>query len=175
MSIKEDSFSIETQTFKFTPHRNINHEDVILSGKGIKNGDYVIVANESPKSTLVIEPTGGIIVHNISRQEVARIIVQKFLLSIGMSEENLKLERGEILLKFSLGKSVLLELAEDRFVDIELDEQISALRINAKRHNCRIILFNNGKGVVLGQSSKRVAELATNYWLEQLEKEGALA
>jgi hypothetical protein len=27
----------------------------------------------------------------------------------------------------------------------------------------------------LGQTSKRVEELATKYWLEQLEKEGALA
>jgi TATA-box binding protein (TBP) (component of TFIID and TFIIIB) len=92
-----------------------------------------------------------------------------------MSEDNLKLERGEILVQFSLGKSVLLELAEDRFTDIILDEEIGALRIDAKRHNCRIILFNNGKGVVLGQSSKNVAKLATKYWSEQLENEGALA
>ncbi|MGY8692412.1 MAG: hypothetical protein ACKVHF_05530 [Candidatus Poseidoniales archaeon] len=142
---------------------------------GSLNGDYVIVSNESPKSTLVIDKYGSIIVHNISRHEVAKLIVQNFLLSIGMPEDNLKLERGEILVQFSLGKSVLLELAEDRFTDITLDEEIGALRIDAKRHNCRIILFNNGKGVVLGQSSKKVAKLATTYWSEQLENEGALA
>ena len=142
---------------------------------GTPNGDYVIVSNESPKSTLVIDKYGSIIVHNISRHEVAKLIVQNFLLSIGMPEDNLKLERGEILVQFSLGKSVLLELAEDRFTDIILDEEIGALRIDAKRHNCRIILFNNGKGVVLGQSSKKVAKLATMYWSEQLENEGALA
>ncbi|MBT3641171.1 MAG: hypothetical protein HN533_00905 [Euryarchaeota archaeon] len=133
------------------------------------------MSNESPKSTLIIDKYGSIIVHNISRHEVAKLIVQNFLLSIGMSEDNLKLERGEILVQFSLGKSVLLELAEDRFTDIILDEEIGALRIDAKRHNCRIILFNNGKGVVLGQSSKNVAKLATKYWSEQLENEGALA
>ena len=102
-------------------------------------------------------------------------MTQRFLLSIGMSDEGLKSESGELLVEFSLGKAVLLELANDRFNDIILDNNINALRIDAKRHECRIILFNNGKGIVLGQKSKRVVELAISYWKDLLEREGTLA
>jgi TATA-box binding protein (TBP) (component of TFIID and TFIIIB) len=175
MELHENSFKVETQTFKFISQIPVKHHDAVTLAGGIRNGEHVIIAYENPKSTIVIDPSGAVIVHNISRQEVAKSIVQKFLLSIGMSDEKLNFEKGEILVEFALGKAVLIELAEDRFTDIVLDEKIGALRIDAKRHNCRIILFNNGRGVVLGQTSKRVAELATKYWLEQLEKEGALA
>ena len=130
---------------------------------GIKDGEYSIIVNENPKSTLIIDKFGSIIIHNISRQEVAKLVTQRFLLSIGMSDEGLKCETGELLVEFSLGRAVLLELANDRFNDIALDNNINALRIDAKRHECRIILFSKGKGIVLGQKSKRVAELAISY------------
>ncbi|MBU03796.1 MAG: hypothetical protein CMA58_02275 [Euryarchaeota archaeon] len=92
-----------------------------------------------------------------------------------MSDEGLKSENGEMLAEFSLGKAVLLELANERFNDINLDNNINALRIDAKRHECRIILFSNGKGIVLGQKSRKVIELAVSYWKNLLEKEGTLA
>ena len=142
---------------------------------GIKDGEYSLIVNENPKSTLIVDKHGSIIVHNISRYEVAKLVTQRFLLSIGMSDEGLKSESGELLIEFSLGKAVLLELANDRFNDISLDNNINALRIDAKRHECRIILFNNGKGIVLGQKSKRVVELAISYWKDLLEREGTLA
>lgn len=168
-------FKVQTQTFRFTPSEPVKHEDVIDLAGGIKDGEYSIVVNENPKSTLIIDKYGSIIIHNISRQEVAKLVIQKFLLSIGMSDEGLKSEMGEILVEFSLGKAVLLELADNRFNDATLDNNIRALRIDAKRHECRIILFSNGKGIVLGQKSKRVVELAISYWKDLLEREGTLA
>ena len=88
-----------------------------------------------------------------------------------MSDEGLTSETGEILGEFSLGKAVLLDLANERFNDVTLDERIGAIRIDAKRHECRIILFNNGKGIVLGQKSKRVIDMAISYWKNLLEEE----
>ena len=38
-----------------------------------------------------------------------------------------------------------------------------------------LLVFNNGHGVVTGQSSKRVAEMAVRHWAAQLDEEGALA
>ena len=168
-------FKVNTQTFRFTPSEPVRHEDVVDLAGGIKDGEYSIIVNENPKSTLIIDKYGSIIIHNISRQEVAKLVTQKFLLSIGMSDEGLKSEKGELLAEFSLGRAVLLELADDRFNDVTLDNNISALRIDAKRHECRIILFSNGKGIVLGQKSKRVVELAISYWKDLLEREGTLA
>ena len=167
--------NIRTQTFRFTPSRPVRHEDVVNIAGGVKEGEYSLIVNENPKSTIIIDRQGAIIVHNISRQEVAKLVAQRFLLSIGMSDESLKSEVGELLAEFSLGKAVLLELANDRFNDIILDNNIDAIRIDARRHACRIILFNNGKGVVLGQKSKRVVELAISYWKDLLDKEGTLA
>lgn len=175
MELKENSLIVETQTFRFIPSIPVNQDNVISLAGGSRNGEYAIVVNESPKSTIVIDPSGSIIVHNISRKEVAKLVAQRLLLSIGMSDKGMVTYVGELLIQFSISRAVLLELAADRFLDIDLDSTIGALRINAKRHECRIILFNNGKGVVLGQTSRRVAELAINYWTGQLEKEGALA
>ncbi len=175
MNSEPNFVKIKTQTFKFTPSKPVRHQDVLSLPGGIKQGEYSLITNKDPKSTIIIDKFGSIIVHNISRQAVAKLVTQKFLLSIGMSDEGLKSETGEILGEFLLGKAVLLELANERFNDIILDERISAIRIDAKRHECRIILFNNGKGIVLGQKSKRVIEMAISYWKNLLEEEGALA
>ena len=70
---------------------------------------------------------------------------------------------------------MLIGLAAERFSDMEHDIRLDALRIDAKRHKCTIILFNNGRGIVMGQSSRKVAEMAASYWLSRLEEEGALA
>jgi GH24 family phage-related lysozyme (muramidase) len=56
-----------------------------------------------------------------------------------------------------------------------MDERIGALRIEAALHRATIILYNNGRGVVIGQSSRRIAEMAVRHWAGQLEDEGALA
>ena len=92
-----------------------------------------------------------------------------------MSDVWLQVESGEMIIRFSLGRAVLMDLAADRFSQINLDARIGALRIDAERHKCSILLFNNGQGIVLKQTSKRIAEMAIRYWSSQLEDEGALA
>ena len=139
------------------------------------SGLYVVVSHEQPRATFVIEPDGSVLVHGIARTEVARIAMQELLLTLGMSEENLTMELGGMLIRFSIGRAVMLDLAADRFADIEFDNRLGALRINAALHNAQILLFNNGHGVVLGQSSKKIAEMAVRHWTGLLEEEGALA
>ena len=101
--------------------------------------------------------------------------MQELLLTLGMSEENLTMESGGMLIRFSIGRAVMLNLATDRFADIEFDDRLGALRINAALHNAQILMFNNGHGVVLGQSSKKIAEMAVRHWVGLLDEEGALA
>ena len=108
MEGESNFFKIQTQTFRFTPSEPVKHEDVVDLAGGIKDGEYSIIVNENPKSTLIIDKFGSIIIHNISRQEVAKLVTQRFLLSIGMSDEGLKCETGELLVEFSLGRAVLL-------------------------------------------------------------------
>ena len=85
------------------------------------------------------------------------------------------MESGEVLGRFSVGRAVLIELAADRFKDANHDLRLDALRIVAKSHNCTILLFNNGRGIVMGQSSRKVAEMAVSHWVSELSQEGALA
>ena len=101
--------------------------------------------------------------------------MQELLLTLGMSEENLTMEMGGMLIRFSIGRAVMLNLAADRFADVEFDDRLGALRINAALHNAQILMFNNGHGVVLGQSSKKIAEMAVRHWAGLLDEEGALA
>ena len=72
----------------------------------------------NPHATLVIEPEGSVLVHGISRSEVARLAVQELLLTLGMSDEWLLVESGEMIIRFSLGRAVLMDLAADRFSQI---------------------------------------------------------
>ena len=166
---------IETQTFRFTPSSPINHHDAVSLAGGTVSGSYVVVSHEQPRATFVIEPDGSVLVHGIARTEVARIAMQELLLTLGMSEENLTMEMGGMLIRFSIGRAVMLNLATDRFADIEFDDRLGALRINAALHNAQILMFNNGHGVVLGQSSKKIAEMAVRHWAGLLDEEGALA
>lgn len=85
------------------------------------------------------------------------------------------MELGDMLIRFSIGRAVLLDLAAARFADIEMDDRLGALRITATLHNSQLLMFNNGQGVVLGQSSKKIAEMAVRHWADLLEEEGALA
>ena len=166
---------IETQTFRFTPTSPINHHDAVSLAGGTVSGPYVVVSHEQPRATFIIEPDGSVLVHGIARTEVARIAMQELLLTLGMSEENLTMEKGGMLIRFTLGREVMMKLAAERFADIELDDRLDALRINAALHNAQLLMFNNGRGVVLGQSSKKIAEMAVRHWAGLLDEEGVLA
>ena len=143
------NFNIETQTFRFTPSVPIDHGEAITLTSGTKAGDYVVVSHEEPRATYVIEPNGSILVHGLSRSEVAELAVQELLLNLGLPLEGLSMDSGEIIVSFSLGKNVLLETADKRFADIEMDTRIDAIRISATLHNASIILYYNGNVVVL--------------------------
>ena len=167
-------FTTETQNFRFIPALPLNQDDAVSMSSGTKAGDYVVVSHEQPRATYVIEPDGSILVHGLSRVEVAELAVQELLLTMGLPLEGLTVESGELIVSFSLGKDVNLEISERRFADIEYDSRIEALRINASLHNATIILFDNGRGVVLEQSSRKVSEMAVRHWAEKLESEDAL-
>ena len=167
-------FNTETQNFRFIPSVPINHDDAIALASGTRAGDYVVVSHEQPRATYVIEPGGSVLVHGLSRGEVAELAVQELLLTMGLPLEGLSMESGQLIVSFSLGKAVNLEVSARRFADIEFDSRIEALRINASLHNATIILFDNGKGVVLDQSSRKVSEMAVRHWAEKLESEDAL-
>ena len=166
---------IETQTLRFTPSSPINHHDAVSQTAGTVSGPYVVVSHEQPPATFIVEPDGSVLVHGIARSEVARIAMQELLLTLGMSEENLTMEMGGMLIRFSIGRTVMLDLAAERFADIELDGRLGALRINAALHNAQLLMFDNGHGVVLGQSSKKIAEMAVRHWAGLLDEERVLA
>ena len=134
---------IETQTFRFIPSKPINHTDAVKLAGGVKSGKWVVITHNEPKATFVIEESGSALVHGIARLEVARLVMQELLLSLGMSEEGLHHETGDMLVSFSLGRAVMLELASSRFADISYDKRVGCIRINAKRHKATILLFNN--------------------------------
>ncbi len=56
-----------------------------------------------------------------------------------------------------------------------MDHRLGALRITARLHSTELLMFNNGHGVILGQASKKVAEMAVRHWAGLLEEEGVLA
>ena len=47
--------------------------------------------------------------------------VQELLLTMGLSDDNIGMESGEMLIRFSIGRAVMMPLAADRFEGIEMD------------------------------------------------------
>ena len=166
---------IETQTFRAIPSERVGIEEAVKFANARSNGEFAVIEHQDPHALIVIDSDGSILIHGISNLEAASLIAKEILLRIGLSEKGLALERGEVLASFSIGRAVLISLAADRFKDAEHDLRLDALRITAKRHNCTLLLFNNGKGIVMGQNSRKVAEMAASHWVKRLSEEGALA
>tara|TARA_B000000565_G_scaffold255096_1_gene234873 strand:- start:17 stop:538 length:522 start_codon:yes stop_codon:yes gene_type:complete len=167
--------NIETQTFRAIPSERVEIEEAVKFANARSNGEFAVIEHQNPHGLVVIDKDGSILIHGISNLEAASLIAKEILLRIGLSEKGLVLESGEVLASFSIGKAVLIGLAAERFKDAEHDIRLDALRISAKRHNCTVLLFNNGKGIVMGQHSRKVAEMAASYWVTRLSEEGALA
>ena len=167
--------NIETQSFRIIPSEPIILSDAVRLAGARSNGAFAVIEHEEPRALIVVDTDGSLLIHGISNPEAASLIAEETLLSIGISEKGLVVEMGEVLASFSIGRAVLISLAAERFKDAEHDLRLDALRITAKRHNCTILLFNNGKGIVTGQSSRKVAEMAASYWISKLSEEGALA
>ena len=166
---------IETQSFRVIPAEPVNLEDAVKYARARSNGAFGVIEHEEPRALIVVDTDGSLLIHGISNLEAASLIAEETLLSIGLSEKGLAVESGEVLGTFSVGRAVLIELAAERFKDANHDLRLDALRIAAKRHNCTILLFNNGRGIVMGQSSRKVAEMAVSHWVSELSQEGALA
>jgi len=166
---------IETQSFRVTPAEPVNLEDAVKYAGARSNGAFGVIEHEEPRALIVVDTDGSLLIHGISNLEAASLIAEETLLSIGLSEKGLAVESGEVLGSFSVGRAVLIELAAERFKDANHDLRLDALRIVAKSHNCTILLFNNGRGIVMGQSSRKVAEMAVSHWVSELSQEGALA
>ena len=69
-----------------------------------------MVGHENPRATIIIDSLGSVIIHGISNKDVAKLITEEFLLSIGLPESGLKIEMGELVVSFSLGRAVLMQL-----------------------------------------------------------------
>jgi len=167
--------NIETQSFRVIPSEPIILGDAVRFAGARSNGAFAVIEHEEPRALVVVDTDGSLLVHGISNPEAASLIAEEILLRIGISEKGLVIEMGKVLATFSIGRAVLISLAAERFKDAEHDLRLDVLRISAKRHNCSILLFNNGKGIVTGQSSRKVAGLAATYWISKLSEEGALA
>ena len=166
---------IETQSFRVIPSEPVNLADAVKFAGARSNGAFGVIEHKEPRALIVVDIDGSLLIHGISNPEAASLIAEETLLRIGISESGLVIERGEVLATFSVGRAVLIGLAAERFKDADYDLRLDALRIVAKRHNCTILLFNNGRGIVMGQSSRKVAEMAISHWVSELSEEGALA
>ena len=156
---------IEAQSFRVISSEPVNLADAVKFAGARSNGAFGVIEHEEPRALIVVDSDGSLLIHGISNLEAASLIAEEILLRIGLSEKGIVIERGEVLASFSVGRAVLIGLAAERFKDANHDLRLDALRIDAKRHNCTILLFSNGRGIVMGQSSRKVAEMAVSHWL----------
>ena len=124
MNNQEDiSFKVETQSFRFMGKSPISLEEAVNIGGASSNGEFAVIKHSRPRAMVIIEPSGSLVVHGLSSVEAASAIAKEIFLKNGKDENIIGVEKGQSLSTFSLGRSVLMDLAASRFSDIEVDKR----------------------------------------------------
>jgi len=161
---------VENQLFRYIPSLNIEGDRLIEELGAVRSGDYIIRQMKDPPVTLIVDSENGIIVHGTSRDEVARAACRELLLSLGEPEGGLKTERGPITASFDFDKKIDLARAAEAFSAVTFDARLDAIRISDGRHDVELLVFRDGRAIIMQALSSSIAERAAKYWDERFER-----
>ncbi len=161
---------VENQLFRYIPSVAFDRSRLVEELGAVKSGDYIIRQMKEPPVTLIIDSENGIIVHGTSRDEVARAACRELLLSQGEPESGLKTERGPITASCDFNKNIDLARAADAFSAVAFDARLDAIRISDGRHDVELLVFRDGRAIIMQAISSSIAERAAKYWDARFER-----
>ncbi|MDP6899359.1 MAG: hypothetical protein QGF94_00795 [Candidatus Thalassarchaeaceae archaeon] len=177
--MKEDDLMkgarIENQLYRFKSPVPINQQRVVDEIGGNKSGRFVMISLRSPRSTLLIDDQDRIIVHGCKKQEIAHLAAKEVLLRLGEDESGMTFELGPAVASFDFGCSVKLEGVPDLFPDATIDTELDCLRIDDTRHEVKLLLFRNGRGIATEARHEKLVTMAAKRWMQRLSDENLLS
>ena len=171
---KAPEVRVENQLVRFTHADPIDQEIVLSKLSGQRSGDYILIQLQVPRATILIDSRGRIIVHGTKRLQIARAAAKEVLLRMGRSDDGLSTEMGPVQASFQFYSGLTFDGLEDALYPaiLERDSRLDCMRIQDRRHEMELLLWENGKAVALGATHANLVAMSAVYWRSKIAAAG---
>jgi|TARA_A100001037_G_scaffold137724_1_gene124600 TATA-box binding protein (TBP) (component of TFIID and TFIIIB) len=166
--------SVENQLFRFNPAIELDPQRVVDELGGKRSGQYVMLSLVTPRATLLVDHDGKIIVHGCRKQDIAHLAAKEVMLRLGEQEAGMTFEVGPVVASFDFDQTVSLERVPDLFPEAVMDTELDCLRIDDKKHEIKLLLFRNGRGIATEARHRKLVAMAARRWKQRLSDENLL-
>ena len=166
---------VENQLFRFKPAIQLDPQRVVDELGGKRSGQYVMLSLVAPRATLMVDHEGKIIVHGCRKQDLAHLAAKEVMLRLGEDESGMTFEVGPVEAAFDFGSTVSLEGVPDLFPEAVMDTELDCLRIDDQKHEIKLLLFRNGRGIATESRHVKLVAMAARRWKQRLSDENLLS
>jgi hypothetical protein len=93
------------------------------------------------------------------------------MLRLGRSDVGLTSEIGPLVASFDYERPVRVTEFEDKFPEASYDSRLDCIRIDDERFDLQLLLFSNGRGLVVRARHVNLVEMAAMRWASRIEEE----
>tara|TARA_A100001037_G_scaffold301012_1_gene329644 strand:+ start:1254 stop:1769 length:516 start_codon:yes stop_codon:yes gene_type:complete len=165
---------VENQLFRFNPSVSLDPQRVVDELGGKRSGQYVMLSLVAPRATLLVDMDGKIIVHGCRKQDLAHLAAKEVMLRLGENESGMTFEVGPVVASFDFESSISLEGVPDLFPEAVMDVELDCLRIDDQKHEVKMLLFRNGRGIATEARHGKLVSIAARRWKQRLSDENLL-
>ncbi|MBD14392.1 MAG: hypothetical protein CMJ72_04395 [Planctomycetaceae bacterium] len=165
---------VENQLFRFKPAVQLDPQRIVDELGGKRSGQYVMLSLVAPRATLLVDLEGKIIVHGCRKQDLAHLAAKEVMLRLGEDESGMTFEVGPVVASFDFESPVSLEGVPDLFPEAVLDSELDCLRIDDHKHEIKLLLFRNGRGIATESRHVKLVAMAARRWKQRLSDENLL-
>ena len=166
---------IENQLFRFKPAIQLDPQRVVDELGVKRSGQYVMLSLVAPRATLMVDHEGKIIVHGCRKQDLAHLAAKEVMLRLGEDESGMTFEVGPVVASFDFESTVSLEGVPDLFPEAVMDTELDCLRIDDQKHDIKLLLFRNGRGIATESRHVKLVAMAARRWKQRLSDENLLS
>ncbi len=166
---------VENQLFRFKPAIQLDPQRVVDELGGKRSGQYVMLSLVTPRATLLVDYEGNIIVHGCRKQDLAHLAAKEVMLRLGEDESGMTFEVGPVVASFDFESTVSLEGVPDLFPEAVMDPELDCLRIDDQKHEIKLLLFRNGRGIATESRHVKLVAMAARRWKQRLSDENLLS
>lgn len=166
---------VENQLFRFKPAIELDPQRVVDELGGKRSGQYVMLSLVAPRATLMVDHEGKIIVHGCRKQDLAHLAAKEVMLRLGEDESGMTFEVGPVVASFDFESTVSLEGVPDLFPEAIMDTELDCLRIDDQKHEIKLLLFRNGRGIATESRHVKLVAMAARRWKQRLSDENLLS
>lgn len=166
---------VENQLFRFKPAIQLDPQRVVDELGGKRSGQYVMLSLVAPRATLLVDHEGKIIVHGCRKQDLAHLAAKEVMLRLGEDESGMTFEVGPVVASFDFESTVSLEGVPDLYPEAVIDLELDCLRIDDQKHDIKLLLFRNGRGIATESRHVKLVAMAARRWKQRLSDENLLS